>query len=119
MAKVSRDRTSWKAGGVLRRDAQHTHDGPDRKAPGKRKDTRRWCGGKPGREHRPECMAMPWSLAPDGKHPEARQLVCVTCGRVLDTWWAFRVRGRASSFDAEGRETVDVWVTPRPPWVTF
>lgn len=50
--KLSKDDKSWAAGGIKRRDAQHT------KAPnevpkhlGKKKSTRKWCKGREGKKH--------------------------------------------------------------------
>ena len=54
-----------------------------------RKNTRRWCKGKPGREHTPQIqldptlafLSMPCS---DDRFPGCKHhLVCATCGKVL------------------------------------
>ena len=51
MARISYDDTSWKAGGIIRRDFRHTAvDDQPRKWPAK-KDTRKWCKGHVGRKH--------------------------------------------------------------------
>jgi hypothetical protein len=54
MATLSRDNgSSWKARGVRVRDARHTHNGPDvTGAVTKGKNTKRWCRGKVGVEHK-------------------------------------------------------------------
>jgi hypothetical protein len=55
MATLKEDRYSWKARGVIVRDARHTHNGPNvmpGPMPTKRKDTKRWCRGKAGVEHK-------------------------------------------------------------------
>jgi len=56
MARINRDSDSWKAGGIIKRDFNHAHDEPEvpKHNPAKRtkKNTKRWCRGKEGREHR-------------------------------------------------------------------
>lgn len=54
MATLSKSPDGWNASGVRHRDARHDHSGPE-VAPAKkkrRKNTRRWCRGKVGVEHR-------------------------------------------------------------------
>lgn len=47
-----KDEDSWSYGGVKRRDFRHAHDEPEIPAhSGKRKDTKKWCKGKEGKEH--------------------------------------------------------------------
>jgi hypothetical protein len=63
MAKISHDDSSWHASGVIKRDAQHTKDPEeDARMPGKKparkKDTKRWCKGKEGRDH--EIVWVAW-----------------------------------------------------------
>ena len=54
MTTLSEDSDSWKAGGVIRRDFRATKDGPEVPKPGKnkRKNLKRWCRGKEGKEHK-------------------------------------------------------------------
>lgn len=53
MAKVSHDKESWHASGVIARDKRATKSPQDERPVGRarKKDTRRWCKGKEGREH--------------------------------------------------------------------
>lgn len=53
MATLSKDGDdSWHAGGVIRRDFRHTHNGPEvTGGPRKKSKSKRWCKGKEGREH--------------------------------------------------------------------
>jgi hypothetical protein len=65
-----------------------------------RKDTRRWCRGREGREHERQIVFMPWygrdchplergswrDIAGTGWHCEHRE-VCASCGRVLREGW--------------------------------
>lgn len=51
--KISHDKTSWHASGIMRRDERNTAGDEDELSAGKakKKNTRRWCKGKEGREH--------------------------------------------------------------------
>ncbi len=51
MAKISHDDDSWKASGVIRRDYRSVRNGPEVAKHGKKKDTKKWCRGKPGQIH--------------------------------------------------------------------
>jgi hypothetical protein len=52
MATLKDDDSSWKAGGIKRRDFRHTKNGPHiPKHQGKKKKTKKWCKGIEGREH--------------------------------------------------------------------
>jgi hypothetical protein len=52
MATLSEDGDSWKASSLKRRDFRHTHDGPEVPKHGnKKKNTKKWCKGKVGKEH--------------------------------------------------------------------
>lgn len=71
----------WQERANKRRDERHTKSPDDGTKPSasSRKDTKRWCGGKAGREHRPV----------GGLYRNTSgcyELVCADCGRRLD-WW--------------------------------
>lgn len=51
MARISNDDDSWNASSIKHRDARHSHDGPEINTKKKKKDTKKWCKGKVGREH--------------------------------------------------------------------
>lgn len=67
---------------------------------GSRKDTRRWCKGKPGREHVPEIVFRPWygrachaldpghwlNFSGSDWHCEHRE-ACSRCGKILREAW--------------------------------
>lgn len=77
--RLSRDPDSWKAGGVKRRDFRHTHDGPETpRHVGRRKNGKRWCRGKLGREHTPIHRVKQYGYAVDE---------CSVCGRVIRYYW--------------------------------
>jgi len=56
------------------------------------KDTKRWCKGKHGVEHTPECMSFRPSYMPSTAEPW-RELVCTACGKKLATWYPFMWKG--------------------------
>jgi hypothetical protein len=77
-------------------------DPPDH-APRWRKDTRRWCKGRPGQEHSPEARyALPYGEEGDGCGPsqgwQARygpwrcghEMWCSRCGKVLTQHWSMK-----------------------------
>lgn len=75
--RIKKDASSWRAGGVLARDARHEKT-PSEIAPHRsKKNTRRWCKGHVGREHTPV-----WRNYKSYGH--WRMLVCTTCGKQLD-----------------------------------
>lgn len=62
---------------------------PDPQVPkhGAKKDTRQWCKGKVGREHKPEWVRthMGWPFHNDAK--PWYTLACKACGKHLDRCW--------------------------------
>lgn len=74
-------------------------------APPARKDTKRWCGGKQGREHRPKCFQR------TGYQGHWYDLCCTKCGKQLDYWidWSGRSWG-------SGMKRLQ---QPRPDWVSL
>lgn len=84
MAKVSHDADSWKASGVLRRDARQTKDEPNIKHPGK-KNTKRWCKGKVGREH--TLVTRPIQMG--GNLSWGDEDYCKVCSKVVVQRWKF------------------------------
>jgi hypothetical protein len=89
---------SWKARGAAVRDARHTHDGPEGAQGSRGKDTRRWCKGKVGREHRLTVTIM-------SRYGLWAELVrhCSACGKDFGTFWR-------SSFASMRRNPPD-WAT--------
>lgn len=104
---------SWRLGAAEVRDARHVHDGPEVVGgPSKRKDTKRWCKGKVGREH----TVVVRDATDLGKRRFRMQLIrcCATCGKELETWWApWKVRGT----DGVEREILMNRRKPMPDWV--
>jgi hypothetical protein len=80
-----------------------------------RKDTRRWCKGKPGREHAAEIVLRPWYGRECGKpswYPQwvcQHAEVCAACGKVLrhlrvDECPDYRERGHAEAAHDRGEQ---------------
>lgn len=77
-----------------RRDTRHTK--LEIRAPsGSKKDTKRWCKGHVGREHKLICVT-------DSFFKDRHILRCETCGKKLDFWWPHPWNKK-----------------PKPDWVTF
>jgi hypothetical protein len=69
------------------------------------KNTRRWCKGVVGREHKPECV-------PHGEQSRGydwRNWQCTACGKVLAHYWPLRLTGTDGSVTEP---------EPKPDWVT-
>ena len=52
--KLSADKSSYRANGLIAKDERHTKDPEDEQPTGKtrgKKNTKRWCKGKVGKEH--------------------------------------------------------------------
>jgi hypothetical protein len=100
MATLSENGDSWHARGIKRRDFRHVKGDPE--VPGSRnrgrKNTKRWCKGKEGREHdvrtyveNPHACSRDCSYRKEnggtGFHPwgtNRRVTKCVACG--MDSW---------------------------------
>lgn len=90
MATLSKDGTySWKARGAQVRDARHEHGGPARAQHRSKKDTRRWCRGKPGVEHQ-----LVVTLSDVRGLPKLVQH-CSSCGREFGTHYAHSIWSKA------------------------
>jgi len=91
MATLKEDSHSWKAHGVIRKDFRSNHGGAwvsgdfrDPEVPKhqrKRKNRKKWCRGKPGREHNVE--HIPYPAYGYGPHLD----VCITCGKHIKYYW--------------------------------
>lgn len=95
--RLAEDNTSWKASSIQRRDFRRTADGPEvtdnRKK--RRKNTRRWCKGVEGREHKPALrltnMAQIWlsrgrTVCAQSSHRSwcDHERYCTECGKIID-----------------------------------
>jgi len=77
MAKISRDDTSWHASGVKTRDARHTKSPEETGRHQSKKNTKKWCRGKIGKEHTGEWRDKGY----------CHILTCTKCGKHLDYKW--------------------------------
>lgn len=81
--------SDWKERSINRRDTRQTKVPDIRPPSGSKKNTKRWCRGKFGVEHRPICVsysefknipATDWSK-------DWKLLICSECKKTLDYWW--------------------------------
>lgn len=74
--KISSDDSSWRAGGIRHRDNRHDHGTSEvPRHRGKKKDTKKWCKGKVGREHQISTVEKwDWCLVDK----------CMVCGKELN-----------------------------------
>ena len=70
------------------RDQRQSRDDP-RPPSGSGKNTKRWCRGKVGREHKPECRSYN-EVKRVTFAPEWKLLICSECGKELDFWMPSR-----------------------------
>jgi hypothetical protein len=116
--RISSDSSSWKASGVIRRDVRASHDGPEvPRPPRAAKDTRRWCRGIPGREHR--LVRSVWYyttrllVQPDGTFTRSRQPAwhyrCEGCGTTHSWRLPLDVRAAADPRLARCLALADRW----------
>jgi hypothetical protein len=83
---------NWQESSNARRESRQSKPVAEvpRPAPAK-KDTKRWCGGKVGREHKPECFDYGQLKSPErvgltgvtGLYKGWKVLACTVCGKEL------------------------------------
>lgn len=91
--RLKENSSSWRAGGILKRDAQHGGAVPQ-SSHGRKKQTAKWCKGVIGRNH-------DYNLADIGVYgwwpPEGcsvtLQYDCVNCGRQELVWQRYDQNG--------------------------
>jgi hypothetical protein len=74
--------SDWKERATKRRDARHTAIPDIRKPGGSGRNTKRWCKGKIGIEHKPECREH-------NGIAKRKVLACSVCGKHLDYWFPY------------------------------
>lgn len=94
--------SDWKERARKRREERQTKvPEPIRPPGGSKRNTKRWCRGVVGREHKLECR--PYTPGDTGIFKGWRILACVVCGKQVDHYYA----------SALGRRN-----NPKPDWVT-
>jgi hypothetical protein len=73
---------SWRAGGVIIRDARATKEPETEIRHSAKKNTKKWCGGKVGREHKPR-----WVSDHNKLYSSASIFECEKCKKHLDYCW--------------------------------
>lgn len=82
------DASEWKVSAAARRDARNTLVIAEelRARPSGKKDTKRWCGGKVGREHEKAVGTYAETKGWRDNFADWQNLYCTRCGRELDHW---------------------------------
>lgn len=81
--------SDWQDRANKRRDERHTKE-PDAqvaKPKASKKDTKRWCKGKEGREHKTEVRSYKDAKGVKWAHDGWFILICTACGKELDRYW--------------------------------
>ena len=79
--RLSKDDDSWKASGIKRRDFRSAHDAPEvprRSGPKRKKNTKKWCRGREGKEH---------TIVRFEKNKYYSVDKCSVCGKELKWYW--------------------------------
>lgn len=79
--RLKEDSSSWRAGGIVRRDSRNTKADPETAKHHSTKNRKRWCRGKEGVEHE-----KLWVL---GSYMTLRlwENRCKNCGKKFETWY--------------------------------
>lgn len=86
--------SAWKERAIARRDERQTKVQSVRPPAPSKKNTKKWCRGKVGREHKPVCVPYDeWENRPEGSEfaKDWKLLVCSECEKQLDYWWPTRL----------------------------
>lgn len=92
--RIKKDDSSWHASGIKTRDARHDRSSPEVAGHRAKKDCKRWCRGKVGREHEGEWKSLNevrgfWSGRNSKLANTSQVFVCKRCGRHLDYCWSW------------------------------
>jgi hypothetical protein len=98
--------SDWKEESNKRRDIRHTKDSDEHRKESsvKKKNTKKWCKGKAGREHKSVCMTYAEAkLSAEERNLKRpgvgyigksmsryRFLVCTSCGKELAIYYGFK-----------------------------
>ena len=78
--RLKEDSSSWKSNGIKKRDFRHIHDEP-KPAHRSKKDTRKYCYGKVGKEHILYRFVHAWVRDYGFWWPNTIQAKCTRCGK--------------------------------------
>jgi hypothetical protein len=99
--------SDWsRKGSANRRDVRNAKD-VVRQQSGSSRDTKRWCRGKAGVEHKPKCVDYRATKLSRAGYPESflkgwKLLICTECGKELKTYFPFG-KGNPPSWVTESR----------------
>lgn len=98
--------SDWKESSNKRREVRHTKDSDEHRKESsiKRKNTKRWCKGKVGKEHTTVCMTYAEAKLPKEERNVTRSgvgkaskyferyrfLVCTNCGKELEVYYGLK-----------------------------
>lgn len=77
--------SEWRERANRRRDERHTALPCIRPPSSSKRDTKKWCRGKVGAEHRPICVGYN-ALKNVTYAPDWKVLLCTECGKHLNYW---------------------------------
>lgn len=80
--------SSWQEKSNRRKEFRQAKEEQRERPDISKKDTKKWCGGKVGREHKLKCFLYFDELSVD-KNSQLnrwRALICIECGKRLDSW---------------------------------
>ena len=81
--------SEWKEGAVKRRDIRRTAVPNIRPPGGGKRNTKKWCRGVVGREHKPVCVNYSDLKGSPTIYKGWKVLACDKCGKHLDYWWPY------------------------------
>jgi len=81
--------SDWKEGAIKRRDARHTKSSDEHTTTSiNKRNTKKWCKGKVGVEHKTECRKYDEVKKTSSKYFKTwRLLVCTVCGKEIATYY--------------------------------
>lgn len=79
--RLSKDKSSWRAGGIIRRDARNAKDMVEVAKTRNSKDTKRWCRGKKGVNHK-----LAWARGRLYGSTQWWDQRCELCHKKFDYW---------------------------------
>jgi len=78
---------SWRGRAIARRDQRQTKVPDIRPPSGSKKNTKKWCRGKPGVEHKPVCVDYATHKNANWPRDGWKLLICSECKKELDHYW--------------------------------
>lgn len=115
--------SSWRGRAIDRRNVRQEKIEPIRPQGGSKKNTKRWCRGVEGREHKPHCIDWadvknsPYKSLHSRAVTGSKVLICTVCEKQLAFYWVspwLKEKPPAPAWVTGGSGTVDAGATPAP-----